>query len=61
VSNEDEQPDELGMIRLQVWIPRAWLVRLQELAADRAVSVSAVLRIFLRDALYERPLPWRKP
>lgn len=48
------------MVRLQVWVPRVWLERLHELARERAVSVSAVLRILLRDSLYERPLPWRR-
>lgn len=48
-----------GMVRFQVWIPRAWLDRLRELAEDRAVSASDVARILLRDALYE-PMPNRR-
>ena len=41
-------------VRLQVVIPRVWLDRLHELARERAVSMSDVVRIFLRDALYPR-------
>lgn len=41
-------------VRLQVVIPRVWLDRLHELAHERAVSMSDVVRIFLRDALYPR-------
>lgn len=47
---------ETGMVRFQVMIPRSWLDRLHELARERAVSMSDVVRIFLREALYrERP------
>lgn len=44
-----------GMVRMQVWVPRPWRDRLQELARERAVSVSDVVRILLRENLYERP------
>jgi len=47
-------------VRFQVMIPRAWLDRLHELVRERSVSMSDVVRIFLRDSLYERPLPWGK-
>ena len=39
-------------VRLQVVVPRVWLERLHELARERAISLSDVVRIFLRDALY---------
>lgn len=42
------------MVRLQIWVPRSWRARLQELASERAVSVSDVVRILLRENLYER-------
>lgn len=43
------------MVRLQVLIPRSWLERLHELASERAVSMSDVVRILLRENLYEQP------
>lgn len=52
-----EQPpsrEPVASVRLQVVIPRVWLERLHELAHERAVSMSDVVRIFLRDALYPR-------
>lgn len=53
--SEREQNGERGAsVRLQVVIPRVWLERLQELAGERAVSMSDVVRIFLREALYGR-------
>lgn len=57
----EQEPEQEGMYRLQTRIPWAWKRRLDELAEERAVSIGDVVRIFLRDALYERPLPWRKP
>jgi metal-responsive CopG/Arc/MetJ family transcriptional regulator len=47
------KPDP-GMVRFQVWLPQAWLERLQELARERAVSMSDVVRILLRENLYDR-------
>jgi hypothetical protein len=55
VSGEDDQGTDQGMVRLQVLIPRSWLARLHELARERAVSVSDVARILLRENLYEQP------
>jgi metal-responsive CopG/Arc/MetJ family transcriptional regulator len=46
--------EDTGMVRLQVLIPRSWLERLRELAEERAVSMSDVVRILLRENLYER-------
>lgn len=53
VSNEQAKGDP-GMVRFQVWLPRPWVERLNELAAERAVSKSDVVRILLRENLYER-------
>ena len=33
--------------------PTVWKRRLEELAAERAISVAALVRIYLREALYE--------
>jgi hypothetical protein len=53
--SEREQKEEPGAsVRLQVVIPRVWVERLRELALERAVSMSDVVRIFLREALYGR-------
>lgn len=46
--------EDTGMVRIQVWVPRPWRARLRELAAERAVSVSDVVRILLRENLYDR-------
>lgn len=56
----EQQPAREGMYRLQTRIPWSWKDRLDELAAERAVSIGDVVRIFLRDSLYERPLPRRR-
>ncbi len=56
----ESEPQREGMYRLQTRIPWAWKERLDELAAERAVAVDAVVRILLRDALYDRPLPGRR-
>jgi metal-responsive CopG/Arc/MetJ family transcriptional regulator len=45
---------DTGMVRFQVWLPRPWVERLEELAVERAVSKSDVVRILLRENLYER-------
>lgn len=36
-------------------MPVKWKARLDELAAEQAISVSALVRIFLRAGLYEQP------
>lgn len=52
--NGDQAGEPGASVRLQVVIPRVWLDRLHELATERAVSMSDVVRIFLREALYGR-------
>lgn len=41
-------------------MPETWHQRLKELAAEQAISVADLVRIFLRAGLYEK-LPERKP
>ena len=48
------EQENKGMVRFQVWLPRPWVSRLEELAQERAVSKSDVVRILLRENLYER-------
>jgi metal-responsive CopG/Arc/MetJ family transcriptional regulator len=56
-SEQPPEREETGMVRFQVWLPRPWLERLHELARERAVSMSDVVRILLRENLYERRPP----
>jgi len=48
------------MVPLKVQVPQPWHDRLKELASERAISVADLVRIFLREALYDR-LPERRP
>ena len=61
MSSEQQEKADTGMVRFQVWLPRSWLERLHELARERAVSASDVVRILLRENLYDdrRPGPPR--
>jgi len=43
------------MVVLFVRIPRPWKERLQEMADQRSLSLSAVHRALLYDQLYDRP------
>ena len=54
MSEQPPREEPAASVRLQVVIPRVWVERLHELARERAVSMSDVVRIFLRDALYPR-------
>jgi hypothetical protein len=47
------------MVPLKVQVPESWRDRLRELADERAISVADLVRIFLREALYDR-LPERR-
>lgn len=42
---------------LRVWVPRKWKDRLRQLAGDRSISISDLVRIFLREALYGEKAP----
>jgi metal-responsive CopG/Arc/MetJ family transcriptional regulator len=55
--SENDRRRDPGMVRFQVWLPQAWLDRLHELARERAVSMSDVVRILLRENLYDRKPP----
>lgn len=57
MSSEQEKKADVGMVRFQVWLPRPWLERLHEIARERAVSASDVVRILLRENLYDRRPP----
>ena len=47
-----ESSDE--MVGLFVRIPKSWLDRLQAVAGERKLSVAALVRIYLRENLYDR-------
>lgn len=42
------------MVGLYVRIPKSWLTRLQHLAGERKLSVASLVRIYLREVLYDR-------
>ncbi len=46
--------DDPGMVVLFVRVPRLWKERMANLAKERAISLSDVARVFIRDALYGR-------
>jgi hypothetical protein len=46
-------PREHELHQLRLGIPPAWYARLQQLAGERAISVAALIRIYLREALYK--------
>lgn len=39
---------------LTIRVPKKWHARLKLLAAERAISISDLVRIYLREALYDR-------
>ena len=44
------QPSE----SLKLQVPAVWKRRLEELAEERSISVASLVRIYLRECLYER-------
>jgi hypothetical protein len=44
-------------VLIRVQVPVKWKARLDELAAEQAISVSALVRILLRAGLYEQAPP----
>ena len=48
------QDDSSDMGVLYVRVPQTWLSRLRVIAEDRSVSVSALVRIVLREFLYPK-------